>query len=107
MPIRSFSCAWSSCIPPVLPVLRLFGAGVAAVDVLAAASFLFLPRFGGEAQPHEEERGQQQHHRGDEVGVGDDAEGLEAALKAQPEQHPNAPAGYGQPVKTPDLIFIK
>ena len=37
-----------SCVPPILPVLRLFGAGVAAVDVLAALS---LALCGMVAQP--------------------------------------------------------
>ena len=65
-----------SCVPPVLPVLRLFGAGVAAVDVLAALHFALC---GMVAQPGKEQRQQQQYHRGDEVGVGDDAEGFDAA----------------------------
>ena len=99
-PSGAFSCAWSSCVPPVLPVLRPFGAGVAAVDVPAA---LHLALCGMVAQPGKEQRQQQQHHRGDEVGVGDDTEGLDTACKAQGIQHPDGTAGHRQPV--PDARF--
>nr|DAY85961.1 MAG TPA: hypothetical protein [Caudoviricetes sp.] len=85
-----------SCVPPVLPVLRLFGAGVAAVDVLAALS---LALCGMVAQPGKEQRQQQQHHRGDEVGAGDDPDGFDAACKAKCVQHPDGTAGNRQPVK--------
>nr|DAU45053.1 MAG TPA: hypothetical protein [Caudoviricetes sp.] len=85
-----------SCVPPVLPVLRLFGAGVAAVDVLAALS---LALCGMVAQPGKEQCQQQQHHRGDEVGAGDDPDGFDAACKAKCVQHPDGTAGHRQPVK--------